>query len=306
MFNEVKEMLDATIYSNGNGEITAQNVNLAMHGIVDATEEKIGEVEGNISEITTDINDLKVQIEESANSAVGLTFQFPMFLIQSLELPGMSVNNLQFTPELIELVGQEMPSWVEPLTAMISENQRIFTECVNAFAEKKELPIININLTAGADLMLELEGLTGVYNVTSYFTPSMVHMVSYSGLGELVMMASMDGYSVEIVASPEGYIQVSVDSGEFDIPAPDMAAIDNSQYLDTIASDAYSNRYHTYEYVYGSEYNEKYFITPLIVTKDESNMYVRFLVGLDILEGVINLTDGMTTSRIVGSITPTN
>lgn len=306
MFTEVREMIDSTVYTNGRSEVTAQNVNLAMHGIVDATEEKIGEVEGNISEITTDINDLKVQIEESANSAVGLTFQFPMFLLQELALPGMSINNLQFTPELIELVGQEMPSWVEPLTAMISENQRVFTECINAFAEKKELPIININLTTGADLMLELEGVAGVYNVTSYFSPSTVLMATYSGLGEMQMTASMDGYSVEIVASSDGYIALTVDSGEFDIPAPGMAAIDNSQYLDTINSDAYSNRYHTYEYVYGSGYSEKYFITPLIVTKDVSNMYVRFLVGLDILEGVINLTDGMTTSRIVGSITPTN
>ena len=51
MFEEVKEMIDSTIYTNGKGEVTAQNINLAMHGIVDATEEKIAEVESKVAEI---------------------------------------------------------------------------------------------------------------------------------------------------------------------------------------------------------------------------------------------------------------
>lgn len=51
MFEEVKEMIDSTIYENGKGEITAQNINLAMQGIVDATEEKIAEVEEMVAEI---------------------------------------------------------------------------------------------------------------------------------------------------------------------------------------------------------------------------------------------------------------
>ena len=51
MFEEIKEMIDATVYPNGNGEVTAQNINLAMQGIVDATEEKIAEVEEMVAEI---------------------------------------------------------------------------------------------------------------------------------------------------------------------------------------------------------------------------------------------------------------
>ena len=49
MFEEVKEMIDSTIYTNGRGEVTAQNINLAMHGMVDATEEKFGEVEQTVT-----------------------------------------------------------------------------------------------------------------------------------------------------------------------------------------------------------------------------------------------------------------
>lgn len=68
MFEEVKEMIDATVYPNGNGEVTAQNINLAMQGIVDATEEKIAEVEEKVADIeengTGGSGALKVWINE--------------------------------------------------------------------------------------------------------------------------------------------------------------------------------------------------------------------------------------------------
>lgn len=47
MFEEVKEMIDSTIYTNGRGEVTAQNVNLAMQAIVEATEGKLVSLEEN-------------------------------------------------------------------------------------------------------------------------------------------------------------------------------------------------------------------------------------------------------------------
>lgn len=47
MFEKVKEMIDSTIYTNGRGEVTAQNVNLAMQAIVEATEGKIVSLEEN-------------------------------------------------------------------------------------------------------------------------------------------------------------------------------------------------------------------------------------------------------------------
>ena len=51
MFEEVKEMIDSTVYTNGNGEVTAQNLNLAFHWVIDATEEKITEVENKVAQI---------------------------------------------------------------------------------------------------------------------------------------------------------------------------------------------------------------------------------------------------------------
>ena len=47
MFEEVKEMIDSTIYTNGRGEVTAQNINLAMQAIVEATEDKFVSLEQN-------------------------------------------------------------------------------------------------------------------------------------------------------------------------------------------------------------------------------------------------------------------
>lgn len=59
MFEEVKEMIDSTIYPNGRGEVTAQNINLAMHGMVEASEEKIEAVETNVADVTNRVAELE-------------------------------------------------------------------------------------------------------------------------------------------------------------------------------------------------------------------------------------------------------
>lgn len=59
MFEEVKEMIDSTVYPNGNGEVTAQNINLAMQGIVEAAEEKIEAVETNVADVTNRVAELE-------------------------------------------------------------------------------------------------------------------------------------------------------------------------------------------------------------------------------------------------------
>lgn len=64
MFEETKEMIDSTVYPNGNGEITAQNINLALHGVVDATADKIEEVE-------TEINQLGEKVAEIGENGTG-------------------------------------------------------------------------------------------------------------------------------------------------------------------------------------------------------------------------------------------
>ena len=51
MFEEVKEMIDSTVYQNGNGEVTAQNINLALHGIVEATADEITEVDNKVNQL---------------------------------------------------------------------------------------------------------------------------------------------------------------------------------------------------------------------------------------------------------------
>jgi hypothetical protein len=59
MFEEIKEMIDSTIYTNGRGEVTAQNINLAMHGMVDATEEKFGEVNDAVKAVEDKVTALE-------------------------------------------------------------------------------------------------------------------------------------------------------------------------------------------------------------------------------------------------------
>lgn len=64
MFEEVKEMIDSTIYTNGRGEVTAKNLNLGMHAIVDATEEELAEVKG-------DVTALGKRVDEIAENGTG-------------------------------------------------------------------------------------------------------------------------------------------------------------------------------------------------------------------------------------------
>lgn len=66
MFEEVKEMIDATVYENGNGEVTAKNLNLGMHAIVDATEEKFGKVNDAVKTVED-----KVTALESTPASIG-------------------------------------------------------------------------------------------------------------------------------------------------------------------------------------------------------------------------------------------
>jgi hypothetical protein len=59
MFEEIKEMIDSTIYTNGRGEVTAQNINLAMHGVVEATEEEIGKVNDAVKTVEDKVSALE-------------------------------------------------------------------------------------------------------------------------------------------------------------------------------------------------------------------------------------------------------
>lgn len=62
MFEETKEMIDSTIYTNGRGEVTAQSVNLAMHGILDAAEGKFTEVNDAVKAVEDKVTALEENV----------------------------------------------------------------------------------------------------------------------------------------------------------------------------------------------------------------------------------------------------
>ena len=67
MFTEIKEMIDSTIYTNGRGEVTAQSVNLAMHGILDAADGKFTEVNDAVKAV----EDKVTALEENGTGGSG-------------------------------------------------------------------------------------------------------------------------------------------------------------------------------------------------------------------------------------------
>lgn len=100
MFEEVKEMIDSTIYTNGRGEVTAQNVNLAMHGMVDATEEKFDEVNDAVKAV----EDKVTALEENATGggAGALKVWMPIYDASSELTPEQIAENVATYNEIVK------------------------------------------------------------------------------------------------------------------------------------------------------------------------------------------------------------
>lgn len=91
MFKETREMIDSTVYTNGNGEVTAKNINLAFHGVIDATEEKITEVENKVAEI-----------EENETGGSGNALVYFVFDDEGTELtPEQIANNVESYKKIV-------------------------------------------------------------------------------------------------------------------------------------------------------------------------------------------------------------
>lgn len=100
MFEEVKEMIDSTIYTNGRGEVTAQNINLAMHGMVDATEEKFDEVDDAVKAVEDKVTALEENGTGGGSGA--LKVWMPTEVISTELTPEQIAENVATYNEIIK------------------------------------------------------------------------------------------------------------------------------------------------------------------------------------------------------------
>ena len=311
MFNEVKEMLDATIYSNGNGEITAQNVNLAMHGIVDATEEKISELNESFAEVDTKIDEVYATIDEVKESGLGgITLKFPMLLMELLYEDIDSIKSMELTSDFVAIIGTEYPGLVEPLNQLIADNVAALEKIKATVDEGKEMPFVAIDFYA---LYKEIASILGDEDeaamanlITSKVNliPTAIQYLDYSAIMPssvgVMGSASMGGFSEMMftyLATGEAAIECVFQETPFIVPAVGGTAdnsanilfFESSSYADTYAS----NRKHVFVY------NDSDVLTPLSISGTSSYVYATFLIGRQFVKTTFNLTDGVTTSELL-------
>lgn len=312
MFEEVKEMIDSTIYTNGRGEVTAQNVNLAMHGIIGAANDQFQLVDKEFKNVDGKIVEVKNEITKLSESGIGgITFKFPMALFSLLEIS--NAEEAYLDENVISAVASEFPTLATPLRELMDHNNKML-EKVNEAKEKGEMPIIIVDVTALyeeiASVLGEEESVIG-YNVSARIYPSIVYKLDYVGLNYLATMCSIGTEAQFTIIFTNGICSIEsyAESSTFYIPRPGDAATDNSHsllnideavdYPSTIINSDFQCSYKE------GEVTKKVGLIPLSFSMSElgKNLLVKFLFGTDIIESIINTTTGVTTSRTL-SILP--
>jgi hypothetical protein len=303
MFEEVKEMIDSTVYTNGNGEVTAQNINLAMHGMVDATEGELVDMKDTVVETNTKIDGIVKQIEEGEIGGLGgLEFSFPLALVSFLEV---YPTDFMFDKETTAAIIEEMPSLAEPIDKMFEKNAKAYAKYVAAL-EKGEAPIVSIKLTDLAKEVMEImEGedvaaiIPDVYVVASGTSTSQTFLACQVVIGPMNMTVGLllDGSCGLIEYTEPLSITIPV-SGE---------VYDNSYEIETLnrGNDAQNNNTYQYRVPNGASYNYET-IFPVHIKESElgKKHIIRFVVNAELIEAIIDNESGNTTSRVIAKMTP--
>lgn len=297
MFEEVKDMIDSTIYTNGRGDVTAQNINLAMHGMVDATEEGLDEMGKSVEATNNKIVELGKQIEEGGLG--GLEFSFPATLFAFLE---ENMNGAVFDRATAALIIEEMPFLAEPIDKLFEKNAKAYEKYVAAI-EKGEAPIVNINFSDLVKELTEAEGVEGIA-LQAYGVASFVGVQSLGGIKFCLFQVNGLGVQMAMAFTQDGACEMAeyLESADIYIPVPS----EENENLIALSSLEYAeNNNYFYRIPVGDSYKYEG-IVPVHIKQSElgQNLLVRFVVNTDLIEAVINLESGKTTSRVIAKMTP--
>lgn len=304
MFEQVREMIDSTIYTNGKGEVTAQNVNLAFHGVLDATEEQVGEVKGSVEQTNNKVTALDNKIEEMAESGLGgLVFKVPMVIMGMLE--AINNNEKVFDREAASTILTEYPFLAEPIENLFEHNAKAFQKYKEAVDKGEDAPIITLDYNALYNEMLEAEGVNYSYNVVC--VPQLTEAITDGSMGYIVCMFELYDEPTQIAFIPDGSVGIMADSSistTVSIPEPGADAIDNSDSLVGLDIDSLSaNLNNTYQYTIRESGDNTVIqlVTPTHIRATKTNLFFQFLVGNNIVESYVNMNTGMTKSRLIGT-----
>jgi hypothetical protein len=305
MFEEVKEMIDSTIYTNGRGEVTAQNVNLAMHGMVDATEEKFGEVDGELKQTEVKITEIKQDITKLGEGGLGgYVLKFPMFIFEFLEIE--TPEEMFLSDETIEPIVAEFPTLAQPIAELRQHNATTLRKINETIAEGKPMPVVTIDCSALFKEMAEALGETIAENVSMVLNPSVLQLTTNGVESMLVAICNMEegvSYGFVFIRDICGIEGATFPASVY-IPRPSDEPIVNSADALYALGHSGSSYLANNDYYLGKE--SAYSIMPVSAHESDlgKNMFIRFVVDAEIIEAVINIESGKTTSRVIAKMAP--
>lgn len=311
MFTETREMLDATIYPNGRSELGAKNVNLAMHAMLDATEGQVVRIDDGIAATDVKITEIRNDLAKLGESGLGgLTFKFPIALMELLQ--PATPSDAYIDNEIIATIVAEFPTLAQPLAELMEHNRGVIAKINEALAEGKPMPIITIDVSA---LYKEIAGAMGETEVPAIITganlyPTLLQSTNYSGYSYVVAMCSMANEArFQLVFTDMGCgIMTALYTASVDIPLIGQEPIEQS--VDTLyaleQSGLHSDYLVMHSYYYGGADETQSAIVPVNAKLSELRTYLllRFIIDAEIIEAIINLESGKTTSRVIAKMTP--
>jgi hypothetical protein len=305
MFEEVREMIDSTIYTNGRGEVTAQNVNLAMHGMVDATEEKFDEVGGELKQTEVKITEIKQDITKLSEGGLGgYVLKFPISLFELLEME--TPEYMVLSDETIEPIVAEFPTLAQPIAELRQHNATTLRKINETIAEGKPMPIVTIDCDALYKEMAEALGETIAENVSMVLNPSVLQLTTNGVESMLIAICSMEfGVACQFAFIMDVCgIMGAVFPATVYIPRPSDEPIVNDSDVLYALKQSYSSYLTNNDYYLGKDLG--FSIVPVSAHESDlgKNMFIRFVVDAEIIEAVINLESGKTTSRVIAKMTP--
>lgn len=311
MFTETREMLDATIYPNGRSELGAKNVNLAMHAMLDATEGQVVRIDEGIAATDVKITEIRNDLAKLGESGLGgLTFKFPIALMELLQ--PATPSDMYIENEIIATIAAEFPTLKQPLEELMEHNRGVIAKINEALAEGKPMPIITIDISALYKEIAEAMGETEVAAIIggANLYPTLLQSTNFNGYSYIVAMCSVANEArFQLVFNDMGCgIMAAFYVASVDIPLIGQEPIEQSE--DTLyaleQSGLYSNYLLMHSYYYGGADETQSAIVPVNAKLSELRTYLllRFVVDAEIIEAIINLESGKTTSRVIAKMTP--
>ena len=314
MFTETREMLDATIYANGRSELGAKNVNLAMHGILDAAEGKFTEVDEEMKQNDVKITEIKQDIVKLGESGLGgLCFKLPTALFELMEVE--SVEDAYIDHEVIAIISAEYPALMQPLQELMEHNMNVLAKIREAITEGKEMPIVTIDIGALYKEILEALGETEPLETFSGASlyPSLAYDITYMGVFDMFnAMCNVYTDSTLIIAFTNDACGLAdaIYPASVYIPRTDETMDNSGEALDILKSNylysgALLKNDYFYKYLQNGSYVQQAVAPVHARLSDIGNiLFLRFVIGAQIIEAAINLETGVTTSRVIATMTP--